>query len=48
MRLPRQSRDKIRTLHSLCFMCDWVYNMMCDYVVCFVCLVSSIGESIEH
>ena len=28
MLLPRQSWDRIRTLHALCFMRDWVYNML--------------------
>ena len=36
MRLPRKSRDKIRTLHAWCLMCDGVYNMgcmLCDSVI---------------
>ena len=35
MRLPRKSRDRIRTLHVLCFMCDGVNNMSC--MLCELC-----------
>ena len=38
MWLPRKSRDRIRTLHAWCFMCDWVYNMLI-VVNCMVCVL---------
>ena len=53
MLLARKSRDKIRTLHAWCLMCDGVYNMscmlceLCDHVLhgllCMLC-ICMLGE----
>ena len=43
MGLPRKSRDRNRTLHAWCLMCDGVYNMscmlcdMCDHMLNVLC-----------
>ena len=44
-RLPRQLRDRIRTLHALCFMCALVYNMMCVACCVYLCLIGYIWKT---
>ena len=42
MCLPRQSRDRFRTLNALCFICPLVYNMMCVACCVHLCVIEYI------
>ena len=44
MRLPKKSRDRIRTLHAWCLMCEWCITCLLYVWLCACMLDNSIRE----